>query len=52
MASEMEASAIFVISSIRGVRASAIMAFKEMEDTIRVACDAVRLLIKTDKAGK
>jgi uridine phosphorylase len=52
MASEMEAAAIFVISSIRGVRSSAIMAFKEMEDTIRVACDAVRILIERDRAGK
>jgi uridine phosphorylase len=52
MASEMEAAAIFVISSIRGTRAAAIMAFKEMEDTIRVACDAVRILIKQDRAGK
>jgi uridine phosphorylase len=52
MASEMEAAAIFVISSIRGARASAIMAFREMEDTIRVACDAVRILIKQDQTGK
>jgi hypothetical protein len=28
------------------------MAFKEMEDTIRVACDAVRALIKADKAAR
>ncbi|MDR1899991.1 MAG: nucleoside phosphorylase [Treponema sp.] len=52
MASEMEAAAIFVISGIRGTRASAIMAFKEMEDTIRVACDAIRILIKADKAAR
>lgn len=49
MGSEMEASTIFVISSIRGCRAAAIMSFKEMEDTIKVGCDAIRLLIKQDK---
>ena len=48
VASEMEAAALFVISSIRGKRAGAIMNWKNMEDTIRVACDAVRLLIKQD----
>lgn len=48
LCSEMESSALFVISSIRGVRAGAIMAYQEMEDTIAVACDAVRLLIKQD----
>lgn len=48
MASEMESSALFVISSIRGVRAGAIMSFKEMQNAIQVACDAVRLLIKED----
>lgn len=46
--SEMEAAAIFIISSIRGARAGAIMNWGNMEDTIRVACDAVRLLIKED----
>lgn len=51
MASEMEASALFVISSIKGCRASAIMSFKNMEDTIKVATDAVRILIKQDKEG-
>ena len=50
LASEMESSALFVISSIRGTRAAAIMSYKEMEDTIKVACDAVRILIKADKA--
>ena len=48
MASEMEAAAIFVISSIRGCRASSIMSFGDMEKTVRVACDAIRLLIKED----
>jgi len=48
VASEMESAALFVISSIRGCRAGAIMCFKNMEDTIQVACDAVRLLIAHD----
>ena len=47
--SEMECAAIFVISSIRGARASAIMNWGNMEETIQVACDAVRLLIEEDK---
>jgi uridine phosphorylase len=50
VSSEMEAAAIFVICSIRGKRASAIMNWGNMEDTIRVACDAVRLLIGQDRA--
>ena len=47
--SEMEAAALFVISGIRKCRASAIMNWGEMEDTIGIACDAVRLLIKEDE---
>ncbi len=50
LCSEMECAALFVISSIRGCRASAIMDFKDMSKTIQTACDAVRLLIKEDKA--
>lgn len=46
--SEMECAALFVISTIRGKRASAIMNWKDMNKTIQVACDAVRLLIKED----
>lgn len=46
--SEMECSAIFVISTIRGKRASAIMNWGDMDETIKIACDAVRLLIKRD----
>lgn len=49
MASEMESAALFVISSIRGKRASSIMSFKDMESTIQIACDAVRELIRQDK---
>lgn len=48
MTSEMEAAAIFVISSIRGCRASSIMSFSNMEKTVQVACDAIRLLIRED----
>lgn len=46
--SEMECAALFVISSIRNCRASAIMNWGDMDETIRVACDAIRLLIKED----
>lgn len=46
--SEMECAAIFVICSIRGCRASAIMNWKDMNKTIQTACDGVRLLIKED----
>lgn len=43
-----ELTAIFVISSIRGKRASAIMNWGDMKETIQVACDGIRLLIKED----
>lgn len=49
MCSEMECAAIFVISSIRKCRASAIMNWGNMDETIKTACDAVRLLIEQDK---
>lgn len=53
MASEMETSALFIVSSIRGARAGAIMAYGNMNDhTIEVACDAIRLLIDNDKKIK
>ena len=51
VASEMEAAALFVISSIRGKRAGAIMNWGKMEDTIQIACDAIRLLIQRDRAS-
>lgn len=51
MCSEMECAAIFVISSIRRCRASAIMNWGDMDQTIQTACDAVRLLIEKDKQG-
>ena len=47
--SEMEAAALFVISSIRKKRASGIMNWGDMDETIRIACDAVRIMIKEDK---
>lgn len=50
MTSEMESAAIFVISSIRGCRASSIMAFSDMRRSVQVACDALRILIAQDKA--
>ena len=49
MSSEMEAAAIFIISSIKGCRASSIMSFESIEKTIEVACEAIKLLIKQDK---
>ena len=48
LCSEMEAAALFVISSIRGCRAAAIMDFKDMGKTVGVACDAVRILARED----
>jgi len=44
--SEMECAAIFVVCACRGARASAIMNWKNMDQTIQAACDAVRLMIK------
>ena len=48
MTSEMEAAALFVISSIRGCRAASIMSFGDMHKTVEVARDAIKLLIKED----
>ena len=48
MTSEMEAAALFVISSIRGCRAASIMSFSDMRKTVEVARDAIKLLIKED----
>lgn len=50
MASEMETAALFIVSSVRGARAGAIMAYGDMNNhTIELACDALRLLIEKDK---
>lgn len=48
MCSEMEAAALFVISSIRQKRAGTIITFNDMPATIQIACDAIRLLIEQD----
>ena len=47
--SEMETAALFVVSSIRDVRAGAIMNFTDIEETIQVAVEAIRLLIQQDR---
>ena len=53
MASEMECSGLFIVSSIRGARAGAIMAYGEMNDkVIKTACDAIKVLIDRDKASE
>jgi uridine phosphorylase len=49
MCSEMETAALFVISSIRGCRAGAVMSFKNMGQTIDIACTAMRRLIIEDQ---
>ena len=49
---EMECAALFIISSIRGCRAGAIMNWGDMNRTIQTACDAVRLLMRQDKNNK
>ena len=49
VSSEMECAALFVISSIRRCRAGAIMAFTEMEKSVEVACEALKVLIEEDK---
>ena len=51
MSSEMESAAIFVISSIRGCRASSIMAYTDMRKTVEVACEALRMLIEQDRSA-
>lgn len=48
---EMEASVLFVISSIRKCRAGAIMNRVSIDNTISVAVEAIRLLIAADKAN-
>lgn len=53
MASEMETAALFIVSSIRGVRSGAIMAYGEMNNhTIEIACDAIKLMIEEDKKNQ
>ena len=51
LASEMEAAAIFVVSSIRGARAGCVVNNRgPIEETIRVAVEGIRNLIEFDKA--
>ena len=47
--SEMETAGIFVVASIREVRAASIMSFKDMEETISIVCDALKEIIELDK---
>lgn len=47
--SEMECAALFVVSSIRQVRAGAIMNWGDMNETIQIACNGVRRLIAQEK---
>lgn len=47
--SEMESAALFIVASIREVRAGAIMSFKSIEETIQIASDALKILIEQDK---
>ncbi len=51
ISSEMESAAIFVISSIRGCRASSVMAYTEMRKSVEVAIRALRILIARDREG-
>lgn len=51
MTSEMEAAALFVISSIRGCRAASIMSFSDMKVTVKVACEALKILIAQDRSA-
>jgi uridine phosphorylase len=46
--SEMESAALFVVASIRGARAASIMSFKSMEETIQIACDALKIMMEAD----
>lgn len=49
MASEMETAALFVISTIRRCRAGAVMSFQSMEQTITIAVDALKSIIRADR---
>lgn len=48
MTSEMESTAIFVISSIRKCRASLIMLYKDMKRTMEVAQEELIILLTED----
>lgn len=52
LASEMESAALFVVSSIRNARAGCILNNRgDINETIAVAVEAIRLLIEQDKQG-
>lgn len=59
VSTEMEAAAIFILSSIRNCRSGGVMAFSDCKDVdhavdtaIQVACNAIKLLIKADQDAK
>lgn len=53
LASEMESSALFVVSSIRKLRAGCVLNNRgDMDKTIRMAVEAMRCLIRKDGAGR
>lgn len=49
MCSEMETAALFIVSSVRGTRAGAVMSFKNMSQTIEIACNALKTIIAQDQ---
>ncbi len=51
LASEMEAAALFVVSSVRGARTGCLLHnHGEMKETIQIAVDAIQVLIDQDMA--
>lgn len=55
---EMESAAVLVLASIRGCRASGILAYSDVENVsdavdkeIQTACEAIKLLIQEDRNG-
>jgi uridine phosphorylase len=48
----METAALLIISSIRNCRSGAIMSFKNMKETISIACEALKTLIEKDKENE
>lgn len=49
LCSDMETSALFVVSSIRGCRAGSILSLNTIEAAIEVACEAVTRLIRRER---
>lgn len=48
IADEMESAALFIISSVRGCRAGAILSFREIDRAILTATGAVKILIEAE----